>query len=156
MHDHRGFVLEAGRLDFVRRFAVPVLNKCDLLLHVFGSGPVAQDDFEPRHDFAIDGDPFMANFLTKFPECIKIPRSPSAVDPPVACREWPTNDGLTFAVVCSMLRVHSRHYVASSLACQLFGNKTATAVVLPSIPLASGAKGCGFDPRRAYGSASEK
>jgi hypothetical protein len=28
----------------------------------------------------------------------------------------------------------------------VFGNKTATAITLPSIALASGAKGCGFDP----------
>ena len=76
-------------LDFIGRFAVPVLNKCDLLLRIFRSGPVAQDDFKARHDFAIEGDPFMANFLTEFPERIEVPRSPSAVDPPIAGLEWP-------------------------------------------------------------------
>ena len=52
-----GFGFQAGRLDFIGRFAEPVLNKCDLLLRVFGCSPVAQDDFKARHDFAITGAP---------------------------------------------------------------------------------------------------
>ena len=36
----RCFVFQAGRLDFIERFAEPVLNKCDLLLRIFRSGPV--------------------------------------------------------------------------------------------------------------------
>ena len=94
--------------NFVWWFAVSVLNKCDLLLRIFGSGPVAQDDFNARHDFAIEGDAFMANFLTEFPERIEVPGSPSTVDPPVACPEWPPNDGLRVAVFRSMLHFKAR------------------------------------------------
>jgi hypothetical protein len=57
------------------------------------------------------------------------------------------------ALRCSALSPHSYPYIGSlELASSLEfedGNKMATGFQLPSKTLVSGAKGCGFDPRRA-------
>jgi hypothetical protein len=57
--------------------------------------------------------------LTKFPERVKVPRSTSAVDPPVACREWSANDGLTFVSARAISKGGERcpHHIAAYIFC---------------------------------------
>jgi hypothetical protein len=74
------------------------------VLRVFGSGPVAQNDFKARHDFAIVGDFFVANFLTEFPKRIEVLRSAKCVAPGIRA----AGERLSgYAVFCSMLHFNA-------------------------------------------------
>lgn len=126
------FVLEPGRLDFVRRLPVAILDETSLQHRLFAFGPAAQDTFCDRDYVAIFiSRRFVRYRLCEFPERIEVPRSPSTVDPPVCCREWPANDGLPllFAAVCCT----SERGYGARLSCQ---SQSATKRQLKTFPLA--------------------